>query len=79
MQAFEYAAPSSVKEVVGLLSSSSGETDVLAGGTDLLSLLKESIHTPKRVVSLRNVSGLNGVNATQIGATATIDSLVRAK
>ena len=79
MQAFEYAAPSSIKEVVGLLSSSSGETDVLAGGTDLLSLLKESIHTPKRVVSLRNVSGLNGVNATQIGATATIDSLVRAK
>ena len=77
MQAFEYAAPSTIKEVVGLLSSSSGETDVLAGGTDLLSLLKESIHTPKRVVSLRNVSGLNGVKATQIGATATIDSLLR--
>jgi xanthine dehydrogenase YagS FAD-binding subunit len=79
MQAFEYASPSSVKEAVGLLSSSWGETDVLAGGTDLLSLLKERIHTPKRVVSLKNVSGLNGVSATQIGATATIDALLKGK
>lgn len=79
MQAFEYASPSSVKEAVGLLSSSWGETDVLAGGTDLLSLLKERLHTPKRVVSLKNVSGLNGVSATQIGATATIDALTKSK
>ena len=76
MEAFEYAAPSSVKEAVGLLSSNWGESDVLAGGTDLLSLLKERIHTPKRVVSLKNVAGLNGVSASQIGATATIANLL---
>ena len=76
MEAFEYAAPNSVKEAVGLLSSKWGETDILAGGTDLMSLMKERIHTPKRVVSLKNISGLNGVSASQIGAAATIDSLL---
>lgn len=76
MEAFEYAAPNSVKEAVGLLSSNWGEADVLAGGTDLLSLLKEGVHTPKRVVSLKNVSGLKGVSASRVGATATIAELL---
>ena len=80
MQAFEYTAPGSAKEAAGLLSSSWGEADVLAGGTDLLSLMKERIHTPKRVVSLKNVRGLSGIAASgggvQIGATATLDALL---
>ena len=81
MQAFEYAAPSSVKEAVGLLSSNWGEADVLAGGTDLLSLMKERIHTAKRVVSLKNLRGLNSIAAqsgggVHIGATATLDALL---
>ena len=81
MQAFEYAAPSSVKEAVGLLSSNWGEADVLAGGTDLLSLMKERIHTPKLVVSLKNLRGLGGIAApsgggVQIGAAATLDALL---
>jgi xanthine dehydrogenase YagS FAD-binding subunit len=80
MQAFEYAAPSSVKEAVGLLSSSWGETDVLAGGTDLLSLMKERIHTPKRVVSIRNVAGLSKAapsgGGLAIGATYTLEDLL---
>lgn len=79
MEAFEYAAPSSVKEAVGLLSSTWGETDVLAGGTDLLSLMKERVHTPKRVVSLRSVAGLRSVSGRaglRIGATATLSELL---
>lgn len=79
MEAFEYAAPSSVKEAVGLLSSAWGETDVLAGGTDLLSLMKERVHTPKRVVSLRSVAGLRSVSGgvgLRIGATATLSDLL---
>ena len=80
MQAFEYAAPSSAKEAAGMLSSSWGEADVLAGGTDLLSLMKERIHTPKRVVSLKNVRGLNSISASgggvHIGATSTLDALL---
>ena len=78
MEAFEYAAPNSVKDAVDLLSPNWGEADILAGGTDLMSLLKERIHTPKRVVSLKNVSGLNGVSASRVGATATIAGLLGA-
>ena len=81
MQAFEYAAPSSVKEAVGLLSSNWGEADVLAGGTDLLSLMKERTHTPERVVSLRNITGIrnaadHGEQGIHISAGYTLDDLL---
>ncbi len=80
MQAFEHAAPENLKQALGLLSSKWGETDILAGGTDLLSLMKERIHTPKRVVSLSSIDGLGGIESSadglRIGATATLDDLL---
>jgi xanthine dehydrogenase YagS FAD-binding subunit len=80
MQAFEYAAPGTVKEALGLLSSNWGETDILAGGTDLLSLMKERVHTPKRVVGLREIKDLKGVsksgNGWSIGAMVTLAELL---
>ena len=81
MESFEYAAPHSVSEAVGLLSATAGESDVLAGGTDLLSLMKERIHTPKRLVSLKNVGDLYGIGSSEggglrIGAMATIAELL---
>jgi xanthine dehydrogenase YagS FAD-binding subunit len=80
MQAFEYAAPTSVKEALGLLSANWGETDILAGGTDLLSLMKERIETPKRVVGLKDIKELKGISKSgggwQIGATVTLADLL---
>lgn len=80
MQAFEYAAPATVKEALGLLSAQWGETDILAGGTDLLSLMKERIHTPQRVVGLKDVKELKGISkqgdGLRIGAMATIEELL---
>jgi xanthine dehydrogenase YagS FAD-binding subunit len=80
MQAFEYANPSTVQEAVGLLASSWGEVDVLAGGTDLLSLMKDYIHTPKRVVNIKGIKELGGIQKTgaglRIGATVTLDELL---
>ncbi len=80
MQAFEYAAPDTVKGALDLLSSTAGETDILAGGTDLLSLMKERIHTPKRLVGLRNLADLHGISSSgdglRIGALVTIDELL---
>jgi len=55
MQSFAYANPATVQEAVALLSAKWGEADVLAGGTDLLSLMKEHLHTPKRVVNIKNI------------------------
>ncbi|MBI3208897.1 MAG: FAD binding domain-containing protein [Candidatus Solibacter usitatus] len=79
MQAFEYANPTTVKDAVGMLSAQWGEADVLAGGTDLLSLMKEYTHTPKRVVNIKGIKELGGIQKTssglRIGAVVTLDEL----
>ena len=79
MQNFEYASPSTLQEAFALLASSWGETDILAGGTDQISLMKDYLHTPKRVVNIKSIKELGGVHHTpqglRIGATATFDEL----
>ncbi len=79
MQAFAYANPATVQEAVALLSAKWGETDVLAGGTDLISLMKENLHTPTRVVNIKNIKELEGIRKTaagiRIGALVTMDEL----
>jgi xanthine dehydrogenase YagS FAD-binding subunit len=80
MQPFEYANPKTVKEAVGLLGKSWDDANVLAGGTDLLSLLKDYIQTPKRVVSLKGIPELGGISKTaaglRIGAMVTLAELL---
>jgi xanthine dehydrogenase YagS FAD-binding subunit len=80
MQAFEYANPKTTKEALALLGSQWGETDVLAGGTDLLSLMKDYIHTPKRVVSLSGIKELRLIKSSggsmHIGAMVTLQELL---
>jgi xanthine dehydrogenase YagS FAD-binding subunit len=79
MQTFEFANPATVEEAVGLLAPRWGQADVLAGGTDLLSLMKEYIHTPKRVVNIKNIKELEGIRKTEaglrIGALVTMEEL----
>src|SRR5438128_8935739 len=80
MQPFEYANPTTVQEAVGLLGARWGEADVLAGGTDLISLMKEYLVTPKRVVNIKNIQELGGIQDSKtglrIGAIVTIDELL---
>ena len=82
MKAFEYASPREETEVLGLLSDRWGQTEVLAGGTDLLALMKKMILTPERVVNIKEVESLRGVSADStgvaIGATTTLDELLAA-
>jgi xanthine dehydrogenase YagS FAD-binding subunit len=81
MQAFEYASPTTVHEAVGMLGTRWGEVNVLAGGTDLLSLMKENLETPRRVVNVKNIKELGGIKkqrgSLRIGATVTFDELER--
>src|SRR5258708_11903186 len=80
MQPFEYANPTTVQEAVGQLGSQWGEADILAGGTDLISLMKEYLVTPKRLVNIKNIKELGGIqdskSGLRIGATVTIDELL---
>jgi len=78
MQAFEYAAPTSVEAAVALLGA---DSQVLAGGTDLVSLMKEYVVSPKRIVSLKDVKSLGGIeykssSGLRLGATVTFQELV---
>ncbi len=82
MQAFEYASPKTTDEAVRLLADRWGETEVLAGGTDLLSLMKDYVAAPKRVVGLKLIKELRGIESSsseglKIGAMATFEELVR--
>jgi len=81
MQSFEYANPTTVQEAVGLLGQRWGQADVLAGGTDLISLMKDHLHEPKRVVNIKNIKELGGISKTadgiRIGAIVTIDELAK--
>jgi xanthine dehydrogenase YagS FAD-binding subunit len=80
MQPFEYASPKTLKEALALLGSQWGDADVLAGGTDLLSLMKDSLHAPRRVVNIKGIAALGGISKTaaglRIGATVTVDELL---
>lgn len=79
MQSFEYANPTTLKEATALLGSSWDEAQVLAGGTDLISLMKDYIVSPKRVVNIKGVKELGGIRKSgsglRIGALVTFDEL----
>lgn len=76
MRAFEYASPKSPQQAIGLLSANAA---ILAGGTDLLALMKDDIVTPKRVVNVKDLEGLArvapGQDGFMIGALARLNDL----
>ena len=53
MRPFDYASPTAADQVSALLGKSWGEVEILAGGSDLLSLMKDEITTPKRLVNIK--------------------------
>src|SRR5262249_18822427 len=79
MQAFAYANPTTLQDALALLGTKWGDADVLAGGTDLLTLMKEYLHRPVRVVNIKNIKELDGITKTaeglRIGALVTLDEL----
>ncbi len=81
MQAFEYANPTTIQEAAGLLGGSWRDANLLAGGTDLLGLMKDYIQTPRRVVNLKGIKELEGIQKTgrglRIGALVTLEELMR--
>lgn len=78
MKNFEYASPTTEAEVLEHLRDWPGETEFIAGGTDLVGLLQKMVITPKRVVNLldvpnfRDIEELDG-GVISVGATVTLD------
>ena len=81
MKNFSYASPRTEAEVLSVLSASPGETELIAGGTDLVHLLHHMVVTPDRVVNLLDVPSLKDIElldggVVSIGATVTLDVLL---
>ena len=79
MRAFEYVSPHTRSQAISLLGANWGNTEVLAGGTDLLALMKDNVITTKRVVNLKDIADLRGVSSTpqglRVGALTTLAEL----
>lgn len=65
MDNFAYYRPTSPEQAVALLDPKWGTAELLGGGTDLVSLQKEYIARPKKVVSLAAVPGLNKIEQSR--------------
>src|SRR5271157_5679155 len=81
MRAFEYVTPTKKEQVATLLGE---QGSILAGGTDLLALMKDDVVTPKRLVNIKQIDGLHGIsylpgNGLRIGALTTLAELAEAK
>ncbi|HVG08845.1 MAG TPA: FAD binding domain-containing protein, partial [Thermoanaerobaculia bacterium] len=81
MRPFEYASPTMLGQAVSLLASPGSVP--LAGGSDLLALMKDDIETPSRLVNLKDIRDLRDLRGIRldpgaglkIGALVTIDEL----
>ncbi len=76
---FEYVDATQLKTLPALLDARWGQTEILAGGTDLLDRLKERLDRPRRVVNIKGIEELHGIGKTRrgltIGALTTIAEL----
>src|SRR5256885_12085497 len=61
MKNFSYFRPATVEAAVALLENRWGNTELLAGGSDLHELQKDYIAQPTRVVSLSGIGGLGTI------------------
>jgi xanthine dehydrogenase YagS FAD-binding subunit len=81
MQAFEHVTPTTKEEALRLLSDRPGESVLLAGGTDLISLMKDEVIAPKRVINIKSISELQGIahdsqKGLRLGALVTLEELL---
>src|SRR5215510_256587 len=59
--AFEYHAPTSVKDALALLGKHKDDAKLLAGGHSLVPMMKLRLAQPKHLIDLRKVPGLTGI------------------
>ena len=81
MQAFDYFVPDTLSQAIALLSERKGEARPLAGGTDLLPLMKQKDIHPKALVDLKKIKSLRDITydpktGLKIGALATHNDII---
>jgi carbon-monoxide dehydrogenase medium subunit len=69
---FDYVAPASVQEAVGLLTKHQDEAKVLAGGQSLISVLKLRLARPALLVDIGRIPGLSYIREDGAGGQGHI-------
>lgn len=82
IQAFSYRSAQSLEEAAAALAPAWGKTEILAGGTDVVNLMKEGLLNPELLVNIKDIrqpSSLRGIvvedTAIKIGATTTLGEI----
>ncbi len=80
---FDYMRPLTVDELSAILAKHKGEARLMAGGTDLIPLMRESVLRPKYVVDVKGVKELHGITThdggVTIGAAVTVNEIVESE
>jgi len=58
---FEYVAAHSIEEAANMAAEMGGKCLVMAGGTDVIPLLKDRVATPEFILDLKTIPGLDGL------------------
>ena len=76
-----YYCPKTLDEAVSLLDEYKGEAKVIAGGIDLVGLIKGEVLSPRILVNLKDIQGMNYISENhsgiQIGALTVINDMER--
>ena len=57
MNAFDFRTPRTVEEALALLREHGDDAKVIAGGTALVTMMKQRLVRPEVLISLRDVGG----------------------
>ena len=68
---YEYYRPATIQEALGLMEKFKGDAVYIAGGTDLMVLMRQKKLKPKVLISLRNIKELSRKDGLAIGAGVT--------
>jgi len=82
MNAFTYTSPPVLRSALHLLSRGAGKAALLAGGTDLLALLKDDIVAPTQLINIKGIQSLHtlkidGRTGLRAGCLKTLNELAR--
>lgn len=81
MKKFAHLSPKSIEEAVSFLSSYGEKANIIAGGTDILGVMKDEIlpRYPEALVNLKSIEGLDFIEESdaglRIGALTRLDDI----
>ncbi len=84
MNAFTFTSPPVLQSALQLLNQGSGKATLLAGGTDLLALMKDNIVEPRQLINIKGIQSLRALTVgsrvgLRAGCLVTLDELASNK